>query len=83
MHRLGAAASGVEALAAAGWASLCNYDNDTAKLSAVISDWEHRFGACVASAGFTLHLSVAAPPVDEHGALSVAAEHFALRPNNI
>ncbi|MFF7178392.1 DUF4253 domain-containing protein [Streptomyces sp. NPDC008121] len=84
--RLGlvAAESGAEALTAVGWAGPCNYDNDTAKFSAVIRDWEHRFGARVVAVGFsTLHLSVAAPPVSEREALLVAAEHFGFCPDNI
>ncbi|MDL2082228.1 DUF4253 domain-containing protein [Streptomyces sp. GXMU-J15] len=44
-------------MAAVGWAGPCNYDNDTAKFSAVVRDWEHRFGARVVAVGFsTLHL---------------------------
>ncbi|MEV6700496.1 DUF4253 domain-containing protein [Streptomyces sp. NPDC051453] len=89
-HRLQArlglvpAASGAEALTAVGWAGPCNYDNDTAKFSAVVRDWEHRFGVRVVAVGFsTLHLSVAAPPASEHEALLVAAEHFAFCPDNI
>lgn len=84
--RLGlvAAASGAEALAVAGWDGPCNYDNGTAKFSAVVPDWEQRFGARVVAVGFsTLHLSIAAPPVDEHEALLLAAEHFAFCPDNI
>ncbi|MFI0990606.1 DUF4253 domain-containing protein [Streptomyces exfoliatus] len=78
------AASGAEALTAAGWAGPCNYDNDTAKFSAVIADWEHRFGTRVVAVGFsTLHISVAAPPTNQEDALLVAAEHFALCPDNI
>ncbi|MFE2053900.1 DUF4253 domain-containing protein [Streptomyces sp. NPDC059459] len=82
--RLGlvAAASGAEALTAAGWAGPCNYDN--AKFSAVVRDWERRFGARVVAVGFsTLHLSVGAPPAGEHEALLMAAEHFAFCPDNI
>ncbi|MEU7402248.1 DUF4253 domain-containing protein [Streptomyces sp. NPDC044948] len=84
--RLGlvAAASGAEALTAAGWAGPCNYDNDTAKFSTVVRDWEHRFGARVVAVGFsTLHLSVAAPPAGKREALLAAAEHFAFCPDNI
>ncbi|MGA5192872.1 DUF4253 domain-containing protein [Streptomyces exfoliatus] len=84
--RLGlvAAASGAEALTSAGWAGPCNHENDTAKVSAVVRDWEHRFGARVVAVGFsTLHLSVAAPPANEHEALLTAAEHFAFCPDNI
>lgn len=84
--RLGlvAAARGADALTAAGWDGPVNYDNDTAKFSAVVSDWERRFGARVVAVGFgTLHLSVAAPPADTQEALLVAAEHFAFCPDNI
>ena len=84
--RLGlvAAASGAEALTVAGWAGPLNYDDDTAKFSAVVRDWERRFGARVVAVGFsTLHLSVAAPPMNEEDALLVAAEHFAFCPDNV
>lgn len=84
--RLGlvAAPSGAEAVTASGWGGPSNYDNDTAKFSAIVRDWEHRFGACVVAVGFsTLHLSVAAPPENEQEALLVAAEHFAFSPDNI
>ncbi|MFF2008944.1 DUF4253 domain-containing protein [Streptomyces sp. NPDC058195] len=84
--RLGlvAAASGAEALAAAGWSGPLNYDHDTAKFSAVVRDWEHRFGVRVVGVGFaTLHLSVAAPPTTAGEALRVAAEHFAFCPDNV
>ncbi|MFI6286125.1 DUF4253 domain-containing protein [Streptomyces sp. NPDC051018] len=78
------AASGAEALTAAGWNGPCNYDNATGKFSAVVRDWEHRFAARVVAVGFaTLHLSVAAPPTTEEDALLVAAEHFAFCPDNI
>ncbi|MEU8779850.1 DUF4253 domain-containing protein [Streptomyces sp. NPDC048606] len=84
--RLGlvAARSGAEAPAVAGWQGPCNHENDTGRVSAVLRDWEVRFGARVVAAGFdTLHLSVAAPPTGERDALLVAAEHFALCPDNI
>ncbi|MCV2460685.1 DUF4253 domain-containing protein [Streptomyces sp. ICN988] len=84
--RLGlvAAASGAEALTVAGWCGPLNYDNDTAKFSAVVRDWENRFGARVIAVGFsTLHLSVATPPMNEEDALLVAAEHFAFCPDNV
>ncbi|MES4831284.1 MULTISPECIES: DUF4253 domain-containing protein [Streptomyces] len=58
--------------------------NDTAKFSAVVRGWEHRFGARGVAVGFsTLHLGVASPPADEHEALLVAAEHFAFCPDNM
>ncbi|MFI1786193.1 DUF4253 domain-containing protein [Streptomyces rubiginosohelvolus] len=78
------AASGAEALTTAGWSGPANYDNDTAKFSAIVGDWEKRFGARVVAVGFsTVHLSVAAPPTTEVDALLVAAEHFAFCPDNI
>ncbi|MBD0737341.1 hypothetical protein BGM09_29320 [Streptomyces sp. CBMA29] len=84
--RLGlvAAGSGAAALTTAGWQGPVNYASDTAKFSAVLHDWEHRFGARVVGVGFsTLSLSVAAPPGDRATALAVAAEHFAFCPDNI
>ncbi|WP_435132177.1 DUF4253 domain-containing protein [Actinacidiphila sp. bgisy144] len=84
--RLGliAASSGAAALTTAGWQGPANYDNDTAVFSAVLRDWEHRFGARVVCAGFsTLELSVAAPPADVDAALAIAAEHFAFCPDNV
>ncbi|MFH8388037.1 DUF4253 domain-containing protein [Kitasatospora sp. NPDC018058] len=84
--RLGlvAADSGAHALSAAGWDGPVNYDNDTAKFSAVVASWEQRFGVRVVAVGpATLHLSVAAPPTSTEDALLVAAEHFALCPDNI
>ncbi|MFF1839074.1 DUF4253 domain-containing protein [Streptomyces sp. NPDC058231] len=84
--RLGlvAATCGAHALTALGWDGPANYDNDTAKFSAVVRDWEHRFGARVVAVGFdTLHLSVAAPPIETEDTLLVAAEHFAFCPDNV
>ncbi|WP_307826495.1 DUF4253 domain-containing protein [Streptomyces pactum] len=75
---------GADALAAAGWTGPANYDSDTATFSAVVRDWEDRFGARVVGVGFaTLHLSVAAPPNGLDDALGVAAEHFAFCPDNV
>jgi hypothetical protein len=84
--RLGlvAAPRGADALTTAGWNGPVNYDNDTATFSAVLRDWEDRFGARVVGVGFaTLHLSVAAPPRRLEDALRIAAEHFAFCPDNI
>ncbi|MGW7453116.1 DUF4253 domain-containing protein [Streptomyces sp. NPDC054787] len=81
---LAAAASGAEALAVAGWCGPLHYDNDTANFSAVIHDWERRFGVRVVAVGFaTLHLSVAAPPMKVIDALLVAAKHFAFCPDHV
>ncbi len=80
-----AADSGADALTRAGWSGPANYTNDTAKISAVIRSWQDRFGVRVIGlAGYaTLHLSVAAPPTTHDEALHIAAEHFALCPDNI
>ncbi len=79
------AASGADALTAAGWQGPVNHVGDTAQISAVVRDWERRYGArVVALDGIaTLVLSVAAPPVDREQALRVAAEHFAFCPDTI
>lgn len=84
--RLGlvAAGRGADALAAAGWTGPLNYTGDTGEISAVLRDWERRFGARVVGTGFAdLYLSVAAPPATLDQALHVAAEHFAFCPDNI
>ena len=57
---------------------------DPALLSAVLRSWEVRWKARVVAMGFaTLTLTVGNPPRDETAALAVAAEHFALCPDNI
>ncbi|GAA3459326.1 MULTISPECIES: DUF4253 domain-containing protein [Saccharothrix] len=84
--RLGlvAAERGADALTAAGWTGPANYVEDVAQVSAVLRDWEARFGARVVGVGFdTLLLSVAAPPTTAEAALAVAAEHFAFCPDNV
>ncbi|MEU5695840.1 DUF4253 domain-containing protein [Actinosynnema sp. NPDC020468] len=84
--RLGlvAADRGADAVTAVGWTGPMNYIDDTAELSAVLRDWEVRFGARVVGVGFaTLVLSVASPPATREEALAVAAEHFALCPDNV
>lgn len=84
--RLGlvAADRGSDALTVVGWDGPVNYTNDTAEISAVVADWERRFGVRVVGVGFaTLDLSVAAPPTTREQALAVAAEHFAFCPDNV
>lgn len=84
--RLGlvAAGSGAEALTAAGWQGPLNHTNDTAKFSAVVGDWERRYGArVIAIDGWaTLYLSITAPPTDRDQARRTSAEHFAFCPDN-
>ena len=84
--RLGlvAAGSGADALTVVGWGGPVNHTDDTGEISAVVRDWERRYGVRVVGVGFaTLLLSVAAPPADRDGALRVAAEHFAFCPDNV
>ncbi|MEV0680084.1 DUF4253 domain-containing protein [Actinosynnema sp. NPDC050436] len=84
--RLGlvAAGRGADALTAVGWTGPANYTGDTAEISAVLRDWEDRFGARVVAVGFaTLYLSVGNPPSTPEHALRVAAEHFAFCPDNV
>jgi hypothetical protein len=84
--RLGlvATARGTDSITAAGWQGPVNFENDTAKLSAVLRSWEDRFATRVIGVGFAeLYLSVAAPPTDHAAALHVAAEHFAFCPDNV
>ncbi|MEV4556353.1 DUF4253 domain-containing protein [Kitasatospora sp. NPDC049285] len=78
------AATGAEALTALGWTGPINHESDVAKISAVLLDWERRFGTRLVQVGFAdLELSVAAPPADPDHALHVAAEHLAFCPDNI
>ncbi|MCT9006430.1 DUF4253 domain-containing protein [Streptomyces sp. NPDC054766] len=70
--------------AALGWAGPLNYENDVARLCAVLRSWEDRFGIRVVALTFDqLVLSVAAPPTTMTEAEAVAAEHFAFCPDNI
>ncbi|QKW23523.1 DUF4253 domain-containing protein [Kitasatospora sp. NA04385] len=79
-----AADSGAEALTACGWSGPVNHEDDIAKVSAVLLDWERRYGTRLVQVGFAeLELSVAAPPGDECNALRIAAEHLAFCPDNI
>ncbi|MGV9266104.1 DUF4253 domain-containing protein [Kitasatospora sp. NPDC003701] len=76
------AGGGAEALAVCGWGGPVNHEQDTAKIAAVLADWERRFGAQVVEVGFdTLRLSVPVPPATPAEALPLAAEHIALCPD--
>ncbi|KDN80791.1 DUF4253 domain-containing protein [Kitasatospora cheerisanensis] len=78
------AATGAEALTACGWTGPVNHEDDVAKVSAVLLDWERRYGTRLVQVGFAdLELSVSAPPEDEDTALRIAAEHLAFCPDNI
>lgn len=70
--------------AAIGWSGPLNFEEDTARLSAVLRSWEDRFGIRVVVLGFdTLTVSVGRPPTTLAEARAVAAEHFAFCPDNI
>ncbi|MFJ7588065.1 DUF4253 domain-containing protein [Streptomyces sp. NPDC097617] len=78
------AGRGADVPTAMGWCGPTNHENDTALISTVLRSWEDRFGARVVALGFDeLHVSVAAPPRTVAHALPVAAEHFAVSPDNI
>jgi len=81
---LSASARSADAPADLGWGGPLNYENDTARFSAVLRSWEERFGVRVVGLGpAELYLSVAAPPTDADHAVHVAAEHFAFCPDNV
>ncbi|OKJ03275.1 DUF4253 domain-containing protein [Kitasatospora sp. CB01950] len=78
------AATGAEALTACGWTGPVNHEGDIAKVSAVLLDWERRYGTRLVQVGFAdLELSVGAPPEDDDLALRIAAEHLAFCPDKI
>ncbi|WP_306368205.1 DUF4253 domain-containing protein [Nocardiopsis sp. CC223A] len=78
------AASGAEALSVIGWQGAVNHGLDVTAISAVLADWERRFGTRLVMAGFdTLVLSTAAVVAGREQAMRVAAEHFALCPDNV
>ena len=70
--------------AALGWSGPVNYEEDVARLCAVLRSWEDRFGIRVVALGFDhLAVSVAAPPADLAAAEAVAVEHFAFCPYTV
>lgn len=78
------AASGADALTVMGWAGPLNYDNDTAKFSAVLRSWQDRYGITIVEIDTSrLTVSVAAPPANLGAALQLAAEHFAFCPDTL
>lgn len=66
-----------------GWGGICNYPlHDLVTLSAVLRQWEARWGALVvALTRSRMTLSVAAPPMYDEECEQVAAEHFAVCPD--
>ena len=81
---LAAAPSGAGLLTAMGWQGARSHSEDTFLLAVVVRSWEERFGARVIEIGpDRLHLAVAAPPTETGHAEQVAAEHFAVCPDNV
>jgi predicted DNA-binding WGR domain protein len=73
-----------DAITALGWSGAVNVHQDPALMSAVLRSWEDRWSARVVEIGFdTLALTVGNPPRDRETAVALAAEHFALCPDNI
>ncbi|MEU3654326.1 DUF4253 domain-containing protein [Streptomyces sp. NPDC032161] len=71
-------------LTAIGWSGPLNYENDVARLSAVLRSWEDRYDIRVLMLGFdTLTVTVGRPPTTLDEARALAAEHFAFCPDNI
>src|SRR5258708_4710906 len=71
-------------IAAIGWTGAVNAHQDPALLSAVLRSWEVKWKARVVAMGFaTLTLTVGNPPRGEKAAPGLAAQHFALCPNNM
>ncbi|MEU2064061.1 DUF4253 domain-containing protein [Streptomyces sp. NPDC013455] len=67
-----------------GWTGPWNYEDDVARICAVLRSWEDRFGARVVALGTdTLVMSVAAPPGSAEAAEVLAAEHYALCPDAV
>ncbi|MFF7335157.1 DUF4253 domain-containing protein [Streptomyces sp. NPDC008150] len=70
--------------AAIGWTGAAPFEDDTARLCAVLRSWEDRFGIrVVALRADELVVSVAAPPTTAAHAEAVAAEHFAFCPDAV
>jgi hypothetical protein len=73
-----------DAPATLGWMGPVNHCGDMGLLSAALRSWEDRFGAVLVGLGFdTMTLAVSRPPRDEKSALAIAAEHFAMCPDNV
>jgi predicted DNA-binding WGR domain protein len=73
-----------DVITALGWCGAVNVHQDPALMSAVLRSWEDRWAARLVEIGFdTLTLTVGNPPRDRETALALAAEHFALCPDNV
>jgi hypothetical protein len=73
-----------DVLSTMGWTGPMNHFSDMGMFGAVLRSWEDRFGAYIVGVGFdTLTLAVQRPPHDHDAALAIAAEHFAMCPDNV
>lgn len=82
--RLGLVAVVRAADAALGWQGPVNVYQDMGRLAAVLRSWEDRFAAVVVGIGFdTLSVAVRRPPTTDADATALAAEHFAVCPDQI
>jgi len=70
--------------AALGWSGAANYEEDVARLSAVLRSWEDRFGIRVVALSYDrLSVSVAAPPATPEEAEALALEHLGFCPYTV
>lgn len=73
-----------DVVAVLGWSGPANYFDDEGPLSAVLRSWEDRFGAEPIALGFdTLTVGVRRPPTTASESLRLAAEQFAVCPDNV
>jgi hypothetical protein len=73
-----------DVVAALGWDGWANYGFDVVAMAQVFRSWEQRFGAVLVGLGFDiLTFAVARPARNLVEATAIAAEHFAVSPDNI
>ena len=73
-----------DVVAALGWSGWANYGFDPGAIAQVFRSWEQRFGAVLVGLGFDiLTFAVARPARNLVEATAIAAEHFAVSPDNI
>jgi predicted DNA-binding WGR domain protein len=73
-----------DTITALGWMGAANVHDDPTLISAVLRSWEDRWAARLVAIEFaTLTLTVGNPPRDRETAVALAAEHYALCPDNI
>lgn len=73
-----------DTLAVLGWLGPLNHNEDMGEFGSVLRSWEDRFHAYLVGVGFdTMTLAVQSPPRTLEHATQIAAEHFAMCPDNI